>query len=50
MIKIKTLFLDEILNENFRVREKMNLTNNLDSTNLFFNCLVLIVQKYLINT
>ena len=48
MIKIRTLFLEEILNS--KVREKMNLINNLDSTNLFFNCLVLIVQKYLINT
>ena len=29
MIKIKTLFLEDILNKNFRVREKMNLINNL---------------------
>ena len=35
MIKIKTLFLEEILNENFRVRKKINLINNLDST-IFF--------------
>ena len=48
MIKIKTLFLEEILDENFRVRKKMNLINNLDSTKRKFNCLVLIVQTYLI--
>ena len=36
MIKIKTLFLEEISNENFRAtRKKMNLINNLDST-IFF--------------
>ena len=47
MIKIKTLFLEEISNENFRAtRKKMNLINNLDYT-IFFNCLVLIVQTYL---